>query len=225
MITTKEFVTSEWRVAITMMSDEKEKNMVMPANWVPGPRQGEWTYEMYSALPDDGHHYEVMQGVLMMSPAPEMAHQGIVGLIYRYLSDHIFLVRRGLVFTGPADVVLFPKKIVQPDVLVLLKNHMDQLKEKYIEGAPDLVVEIISPGSVTYGRLIKHSLYEQSGIPEYWLVNPEEQSIEVFVLEMGKYHSLGEFRHEQIVQSRLVPNETVQATWFFDWTGGMHKAN
>lgn len=221
MVTTEGYVTSARRVAMAMVSNKKETKMVMPANWVPGPRQGEWTYEMYSALPEDGRHYEVMQGVLMMSPTPEMAHQGIVGLIYRYLSDHIFLTRRGLVFTGPADVVLSPKKVVQPDVLVLLKNHMDHLKEKYIEGAPDLVVEIISHSSVTYDRLIKYNLYEQSGVPEYWLVNPEEQCIEVFVLETGRYRSLGEFRNEQIVQSRLVPNETIPAAWFFDWAGGM----
>lgn len=210
-------VTSERRVTITM--SEREIQMVLPANWIPGPRQGDWTYETYSALPDDGRYYEVIQGVLMMSPAPEMAHQGIVGLIYRYLSEHIFSTGRGLVFTGPADVVLSPKKIVQPDVLVLLEEHLHRLKEKCVEGAPDLVVEIISPSSETYDRLVKYNLYEQEGISEYWLVDPKEQSIEVFVLETGKYSSLGVFRREQIVQSRLVPNESARAAQFFAWTG------
>ena len=199
--------------------------MVMPADWVPGPRQGEWTYEMYTALPDDGHLYEIVQGVLMMSPAPGMAHQGIIQRISRYLDEQIFSTNRGLVFTGPADVVLASQKVVQPDVLVLLENHLDRLKEKCIKGAPDLVAEIISPASVTYDRLVKHNLYEQEGVPEYWLINPKEQSIEVFVLEIDKYRSLGSFRNEQIVQSRLVPNETTPAAHFFNWTGKFHQSN
>ncbi|HXR64577.1 MAG TPA: Uma2 family endonuclease [Ktedonobacteraceae bacterium] len=199
--------------------------MILPADWVPGPRQGEWTYEMYSALPNDGHRYEVVRGVLIMQPAPEMAHQGALGLISYYLDEQIFSTNRGLVFTGPADVVLSSQKVVQPDVLVLLENHLDRLQEKCIEGAPDLVVEVISPSSMTYDRLVKHNLYEQGGIPEYWLVNPKDQSIEVFVLEMDKYRSLGAFRNEQIVQSHLVPNETVPATHFFSWTGKFRKSS
>jgi Uma2 family endonuclease len=225
MIATKWYVTSERRVAMTMISDEEETKVVMPADWVPGPRQGDWTYEMYSALPDDGRHYEVVQGVLMMSPAPEMAHQGIIQRISRYLDEQIFSTNRGLVFTGPVDVVLESQKVVQPDVLVLLENHLDRLQEKSVEGAPDLVVEVISPSSATYDRLVKHNLYEQEGIPEYWLINPKEQSIEVFVLEMGKYRSLGAFRNEQIVQSYLVPNETVQAAHFFSWAGKFRKSS
>ena len=216
-------ITPERRVAMATISDERDTQMVTPADWVPGPRQGDWTYEMYAALPDDGRRYEVVQGVLIMSPAPEMAHQGVIQRINNYLDERIFSTNRGLVFAGPADVVLSSQKVVQPDVLVLLADHLDQLQEKCIVGAPDLVVEVISPGSVTYDRLVKHNLYEQEGIPEYWLVNLKEQSIEVFVLEMGKYRSLGAFRNEQAVQSRLIPNETVPVSQFFNWTGQLRK--
>ena len=160
----------------------------------------------------------------MMSPAPEIAHQGIIEQINHYLYERIFLTNRGLVLTSPVDVMLSSQKVVQPDILVLLENHLDRLKEKYVEGAPDLVVEVISPSSITYDRLVKHNLYEQEGIPEYWLVNPLEQSIEAFVLEMSKYRSLGTFRNEQIVQSRLVPNETVSAAQFFTWIRKLHKS-
>jgi hypothetical protein len=78
--------------------------MILPADWVPGPRQGEWTYEMYAVLPNDGHRYEVVRGILIMQSAPEMAHQGVLGLISYYLDEQIFSTNRGLVFTGPADV-------------------------------------------------------------------------------------------------------------------------
>lgn len=210
---------SEGRVATAMTGNKRNIDMVIPADWVPGPRQGNWTYEIYAALPEDGQRYEVVQGVLMMSPSPEMAHQGVVGLICNYLSSQIFSTSRGLVFTGPADVVLAPKQVVQPDVLVLLASHLDRLQDKCIIGPPDLVVEIISPSSFTYDRVVKHNLYEQAGIPEYWLVNIQEQGIEVFVLEEGEYRSLGAFREKQEVQSRLLSRGNVQAAQLFRWTG------
>lgn len=203
--------------------NESSPEMIIPADWVPGPRQGNWTYEMYAALPEDGHRYEIIQGMLMMSPAPEMAHQGVVSLIHNYLFNQIFSTNRGLVFTGPVDVVLSPQKVVQPDVLVLLADHLDQMQEKCIRGAPDLVVEVISPGSFTYDRMVKHDLYEQAGVSEYWLVNVREECMEVFVLEMGRYRSLGIFREEQVLQSRLVPQASVSVAQLFNWTGHVRK--
>jgi Uma2 family endonuclease len=194
---------------------------VLPADWVPGPLQGNWTYEMYAALPDDGRRYEVVRGVLLMSPAPEMAHQGVIAEIFGYLREQIFFSRRGLVFTGPVDVVLAPKTTVQPDVLVILKEHLDRMQEKRVMGAPDLAVEVISPSSATYDRLVKYSVYEQAGVPEYWLVNLSEQTIEVFTLENGSYRSLGAFQGEKPLQSRIVPGVAAPAAQFFAWTGGL----
>ncbi len=217
MIAMKWHVTPERWVPMTMMSDKQEMSMVTPADWVPGPRQGEWTYEMYSALPEDGHRYEIIQGVLMMSPAPEIAHQAVIMRLSRYLDEQIFSTERGWVFLAPTDVVLSSQKVVQPDILVLLHKHQDRLKKRYIEGAPDLIVEVISPGSAIYDRLVKHSLYVESGVPEYWLVNLQDQSIEVFVLEGKHFHSPGLFRNEQQVKSLLIPNETLQAAHFFNW--------
>ncbi|HEX7736917.1 MAG TPA: Uma2 family endonuclease [Ktedonobacteraceae bacterium] len=216
MIATAQYVTPERRDTLTMTSDKKEIPMVMPADWVAGPRQGKWTYERYAALPDDGHRYEVVQGVLMMSPAPEIAHQRVVQRISRYLDEQIFSTKRGEVLPGPTDVVLSQKKVVQPDLAVLLNQRHERLKKQYVEGAPDLVVEVISPSTATYDRLVKYALYAESGVSEYWLVDPAEQSIEVFVLEVGAYRSLGVFRGEQIERSQFIPNETVAAARFFD---------
>lgn len=216
-------VASERRVLTTMTSNERNIQVVTPADWVPGPRQGDWTYDMYAALPEDGRRYEVIQGVLMMSPAPEMAHQGVIQRISRYLDEQIFSTNRGLVFPGPTDVVISPQKVVQPDVLILLADHLDQLQEKRILGAPDLVVEVISPSSITYDRTVKYNLYEQASVPEYWLVNMEAQSIEVFVLEAGRYRSLGIFCDKQTVQSRLIPHASAPAAQFFNWTGQLRK--
>jgi Uma2 family endonuclease len=211
---------------MTIISHEQKQEQervtpVMPADWVAGPRQGGWTYEMYAALPDDGKRYEVVQGVLMMSPAPESAHQGIIQRISNYLDGRIFVPRLGLVFTSPIDVVLSSRTTVQPDVLVVLKEHVNRVQPKRIHGAPDLAVEVISPSSATYDRLVKYSVYEQAGVPEYWLVNASEQTIEVFVLEEGLYRSLGAFQGDHLLQSRIVPGSAAPAAQFFDWTGGL----
>jgi Uma2 family endonuclease len=211
---------------MTIMSHEQKEEQervppIVPADWVPGPHQGDWTYEMYAALPNEGKLYEVVQGVLIMSPAPETAHQGVIAQIHHYLYQQIVLKRRGLALTSPIDVVLARKTTVQPDVLVILAEHMNRVEPKRVVGPPDLAVEVVSPSSATYDRLVKYSVYEQAGVPEYWLVNIPEQTIEVFVLEDGSYRSLGAFRGEQIVQSRIVPEATAPASFFFDWSGGL----
>ena len=157
----------------------------------------------------------------MMSPAPEPSHQGIAGKIYRYLCSQILDKGRGLVFTSPIDVVLSTHTTTQPDVVVLLKEHLDRLQKKYITGAPDLVVEVISPGSRTYDRLVKYGVYEKAGAPEYWLVNAAEQTIEVFMLDANEYRSAGVFRDEQLLVSQIVPDITVTAGQFFDWSHGL----
>lgn len=201
--------------------EQERVTPLIPANWVPGPRQGGWTYEMYAALPEDGNRYEVVQEVLIMLPAPEMSHQAVIQRIRHYLDERIFAPRLGLVFTGPVDGVLSARSIVQPDVLVVLKKYVKRVQPKRIAGIPDLVVEAISPGSATYDRLVKHSIYEKAEVPEYWLVHANEQTIDVFVMEEDYYHSLGEFLGERILQSRIVPGITVPAAQFFDWTGGL----
>ncbi len=188
---------------------------VTPADWVPGPQQGDWTYKAYAALTDDGECYEIVQGVLVTSPSPEDIHQDVLLEIAAYLREQIKLTHLGRVFAAPFDVVLSPEDVFQPDVLVVLNEHLDRVQRKCVMGAPDLVVEIISPSSKLYDRVNKHMAYEQAGIPEYWLVDPRKQSIELFALKGGKYHSLGTFSGEQMLSSRVVPQMTTSVASFF----------
>src|SRR5260370_5249011 len=113
-----------------------EAATVVPADWVPGPRQGSWTYEAYAALPDDGMRYEIVQGVLVMTPAPEPEHQGISMALSAYLYGRVDGKKRGRVFTAPIDVVLTKKDVFQPDMLVILNEHLDRIQQKRIVGAP-----------------------------------------------------------------------------------------
>ena len=112
------------------MVTSEELSVVTPADWVPGPKQGSWTYDDYAALPNDGHHYEIVNGVLLMAPAPSPDHQSIAVRLTYYLFAHVELGGLGRVFAGPIDVELGPKDVFQPDVLVLLNTHLDKIAAK-----------------------------------------------------------------------------------------------
>src|SRR5438874_2350731 len=115
--------------------------IVTTADNVPGPKQGRWTYKDYAALPDNGQHYEIVNGVLFMTPAPNISHQDAVGRFFLYLFTHVESARIGRVFVVPLDVELAPNVVVQPDVIVVLNANLDKITETRIIGAPDLVVE------------------------------------------------------------------------------------
>src|SRR6266567_1226893 len=125
------------------MVTTKDFPVVIPADWVPGPLQGFWTYDDYTALLDDGHRYEIVNGVLVMAPAPDLGHQSIVLRLSHYLFVYAELAGLGRVFAAPIDVELGLKNVFQPDVVVILNAHLDRLTEKKIIGAPDLAVEVL----------------------------------------------------------------------------------
>jgi Uma2 family endonuclease len=199
-----------------MHNDINERNTITPADWVPGPQQGDWTYEAYAALTADGECYEIVQGVLVMSPSPEFVHQRFVTRLTMYLGQTVILNRLGEVITSPFDVVLASQEVYQPDIVVVLNKHLERVQKQCVMGAPDLVVEVMSPSSKLYDRVNKHMVYEKAGIPEYWLVNPRTQTVELFVLESGKYRSQGAFEGEQTLPSRIVPEMTTPVARFFE---------
>ena len=201
--------------SLGMTTTSERLAMVTPADWVPGPPQGTWTYNEYAALPDDGHRYEIVNGVLVMTPAPSPEHQAISVRIAYYLFPHIDLMGIGKLFTAPIDVELGPKNVFQPDLVVVLNAHLDRVAEKKIIGAPDLVVEVASPSTAAYDRLTKYERYAHAGIIEYWLVKPITRTVEVLVLENGEYHLLGAFRGQQTLSSHIVLNLPVHVEQFF----------
>ncbi|HLZ57255.1 MAG TPA: Uma2 family endonuclease, partial [Ktedonosporobacter sp.] len=99
-----------------------DHNAMMRADHIPGPGQGNWTYKDYAAL-DDGKRYEILEGVLYISPAPSWPHQEVVKQIVRYFLKFVEDAGLGKVGFAPLDVELTPKEVVQPDVLVVLKEN------------------------------------------------------------------------------------------------------
>ena len=189
--------------------------VVTPADWVPGPSQGDWTYNQYIALPDDGKRYEIANGILLLVPSSTGSHQDTVGEVFFHLRSHVKLPGLGLVSQAPSVVELSSKDVFQPDIFVVMNDHLDRVQEKKFVGAPDLVVEVASPGTVAFDRLTKYDAYERTGVPEYWIVNLERRTVEVFVLEGDKFQSLGVFHGDQRVPSRLISWLSVRVEQFF----------
>ena len=132
----------------------------------------------YAALPDDPR-CELIHGRFYVSPSPIRIHQFVVGQIGRVLYD-IADATGGEAIVAPMDVHLADHTVAQPDVLyVSLERH--EILQTWIEGAPDLVVEVLSPSTARMDRLLKLNRYAEAGVAEYWLVDPAARTIEFFV--------------------------------------------
>jgi len=163
------------------------------------------TYEIYAEMPDDGNRYEVIDGVLeLMSPSPTASHQSIaVDLCFELKqscrSDY-------LIYVAPLDVILSDTNVVQPDAIMIHRSRKHIVTSRGIEGPPDLVVEVLSPSSQKRDRLKKRAVYEKYGVPEYWIVDPETQTLEQFHLdEHGKYMLMRLYENDEQVSSSKLP--------------------
>jgi Uma2 family endonuclease len=189
--------------------------MTARADWMPGPPQGCWTYEAYAALPDDGNRYEVIDGVLYLMPGPSSIHQAVLSWFVYYLMMHVQVPGLGRVFAAPLDLLLPDARPAQPDIMVVLNHKRHLITDRGIEGPPDLIVEIASPGTRTHDRGVKLSAYARGGVPEYWLAEPADQTLEILVLEGGGYRSLGVYTGAAIPPSRVLPALPVRVEQFF----------
>jgi Uma2 family endonuclease len=145
------------------------------------------TYRDYEALPNDGRRYEIHEGELSVTPAPAPRHQRVIGRLYRLLAQHVEARSLGEVFLSPIDVILGETTIVQPDLLFLDATRLGLVSGRGIEGAPTLVVEVLSPATTLIDRSTKLQLYARHGVPYYWIVDPEARRIEVYRLAATAY--------------------------------------
>ena len=145
------------------------------------------TYQDYAALPDDGRRYEIHDGELSVTPAPGRTHQAIVGRLFALLLEHVTTRALGEVYVAPFDTILSSTTIVQPDIVFVATDRLTVLAEHGVEGAPTLVVEVISPSTIRIDRTTKLSLYARHGVPHCWIVDPGARTIEAFALEDAAY--------------------------------------
>jgi Uma2 family endonuclease len=153
---------------------------VQPGRWP--EHVGEWTLELLDQLPEDNLRYELLDGTLLVSPAPVVRHQAAVGEMHLLLraacpADHYVLF-------APTDWRPDGRTSLEPDLLVVRR---DRIGEMNIVQAPALVVEVLSPSSARIDRTLKFSRYAEGGIGQYWIIDPRVPSVEVYDLVDGEY--------------------------------------
>lgn len=153
------------------------------------PAQGEWTETEYFNLPDTNRIIELSEGEIYLMAPPSFTHQNVLDNLYSLLKTFVRKHKLGRTAFAPVAVRLWPGKIREPDILFYANAHLDRIGEM-VSGPPDLVMEILSPGTRQTDRQEKYEEYAQAGIVEYWMVDPEEETIEVFVLAEGAYRLL-----------------------------------
>ena len=149
--------------------------------------QGQWDYEAYAAIPKDGKKHEVVNGEHFVNPAPNLYHQELSRHIQFQLYTQIEVKGFGKVIDAPVDLQLSNHDIVQPDLVVVMRERYHILTPTKILGIPDLVVEILSASNSDHDLKTKRKLYESAGIPEYWIVSPENHDVLQRILVDGVY--------------------------------------
>ena len=165
-----------------------------------------WTYAEYLGLPDDLNIHEIIEVELYVTPAPTPKHQKVsLNLAFRlqkYLEEHPI----GEIYEAPVDVLLDPQTVVQPDILFISKERLSIVTEKNIQGPPDLVVEISSPGTVQKDRILKVKVYARSGVKHLWIIDPDNQTLEAFTLDNQSYRLVECLAGEEEFRPPLFPD-------------------
>jgi Uma2 family endonuclease len=182
-----------------------------PATW----KNRRWTFdELVAELPESNLPTELWDGELIRSPAPPFLHQQIVAGFLESLDNWVTQHRLGKTGHAPLDMVLAPHRATQPDVVFISNERLGIIKER-IMGAADLVAEVLSPGSRRRDRIDKRDLYEQHGVREYWLIDPEAKTVEVLHLESGTYQLVGRWHPGERARSRLLKGFEVPVSPLF----------
>lgn len=159
-------------------------------------RQSKFTYEDYLLFPDDRQRHELIDGDHYVTPSPTTKHQRISLKLSTTLTNFLRRSPLGEVFAAPYDVVLSDLDVVQPDLLFIAKAHASLVTDKNIRGAPDLVIEILSETTRKTDELVKRKLYERYGVSEYWIVDPELETVKVCRLTDQGYGRIAELTRE-----------------------------
>lgn len=183
------------------------------------PDQGRWTYEDYKRLPDDGRRYEILRGSLYVTPAPAYDHQFAVWQLSRLLGNFVVDNDLGVILLAPFDTLL-PRGIaspVQPDLAFVRKEKQPRPEAGSFEGVPDLVVEVLSPGTRRLDRTVKLAAYRDAGVPEVWFADPRPRTIQVLILSAdGKeYVERGVYGMGKTVTSAVLPGLRLQVDQIF----------
>jgi Uma2 family endonuclease len=173
------------------------------------------TADDYRALPEGGKRYQLIEGDLYMSPSPNRFHQeislNIALCIGNYLKSHPV----GKVFDAPLDVYLNNDNVFQPDLVFIARENYRVLTDAGIEGVPDLVIEILSPGTAKLDRNLKQRVYAQCGVKEMWLVDPETTTVAVYYLQQNASQPAAVYSIADRFTSSFLPDLVFSVADFF----------
>ena len=197
------------------------KSLVIVADMalaVEGPRQGEWTYADWEELGRaDDKRYEIIDGVLYMTTAPKDFHQWIISRLIRFVGipaeDQDVADWR----VAPIGVLMPDCDPVQPDFLIILKEHTGIIHDGRIRGVPDLIVEVLSPGSVDYDEGVKLEAYAKAGVPEYAVIDPAKRALRLYALDQpGQYHDARALAGDDSVIFACLPSISFRLSALFE---------
>ena len=174
-----------------------------------------FTWEDYRTAPPD-KRYELLDGDLLMTPAPNLKHQEVQCRLGRRLAQFVEERALGKFFFAPCDVVLSDTDVVQPDLLFVSRERAHLLSGgENVQGAPDLVIEILSPATAGRDRGYKRELYAKHGVTEYWLVDPAAGTVRIHRLQDGALAAAHTFGRGQILRSPLLDGFELDLDAFF----------
>lgn len=163
-----------------------------------------YTYEDYAKLPE-GLPYQLIGGKLIMTPAPSTYHQEISKRLEFLLYEYAELKQKlGKVFDAPIDVYFEEEETYQPDIIFISNDRIGIIKKEKIEGAPDIIIEILSPSTAYYDLVHKKDIYAKHGVKEYWIVDPIEKWVESYKNENGKFILIGRGQKDESINSTVL---------------------
>jgi Uma2 family endonuclease len=183
-----------------------------PATSVPIPLL---TVEHYRELPENGPRYQLIEGELFMAPAPNRYHQDISRnleyILLKYLDEHPV----GKLYDAPFDVYLDEHNVFQPDIVFVSDARLSILTEAGAEGAPDFVVEILSPKTAQLDRIQKRQIYTRAGVQELWIIDPKLRCIEVYFLSKDAITPAAVYHEDDLFESACFPGLRFNAAKIF----------
>lgn len=171
----------------------------------PGHRSTKLTYTDYLALPDDGLRHEIIDGKHYVTPSPVTRHQRISLRLSHLIQNYLDAHPAGELFTAPFDVLLSNHDIVVPDLLYLSTARAHFLTSKNLQGPPDLVVEILSPGTRRRDQGLKRNRYERLGVEEYWLIDPDQDAVLVHRRGTSGFDHVVRLSRADVLTTPLLP--------------------
>jgi len=164
-----------------------------------------FTYEDLEAIPPDRNRYEIVDGELIVTAAPIPLHQRIVLKLGSKLLDFAEKHHFGQVYVAPLDIVFTRSTVLEPDLLFISNDRLHIVGEKHLTGPPDLVVEVLSESTARLDRDVKPKQYALYGVPEFWLIDPNGKTVEIFRLREGAYELAARLNYKNSLESALFP--------------------